>query len=99
MEFFSKPKPIGAIVFTAAGQEWDQPCRIVGVLWEGTTTAGDRAELKGRGASNTAIFWPGKTDTTSTYMGMTWERPGQHAPHGFRVDRLDAGILYVYVGE
>ena len=99
MEFFSKQKPIGAIIFTAAGQEWDQPCRIIGILWEGTTTAGDRAELKGRGPSNTAMFWPGKTDTTSTYMGMNWGRPGLHAPDGFRVGRLDSGTLYVYLSE
>lgn len=99
MNYFSKPKPIGAIIFTAVGQEWDQSCRIMGVLWEGTTTAGDRAELKGRAGSKNAMFWPGKTDTTSTYMGMTFERPGLHAPDGFKAERLDSGTLYIYVGE
>ena len=99
MNVFSKEKPIGAIVLSAAGQEWDQPCRITGILWEGTTTAGDRVEVKGRNGSKNAMFWPGKTDTTSTYMGMTWERPGQHAPDGFKAERLDSGILYVYLSE
>ena len=94
-----KKKPIGAIVFTASGQEWNQPCRIMGVIWEGSTSQGDRVELKGRMTSKDAMFWPARTDMTSTYMGMTWERPGLHAPDGFRADRLDSGILYVYLSE
>ncbi len=97
MNGYIKEKPIGAIIMTAAGQEYDQPCRIMAVLWEGTTTLGDRVELKGRNESKNALFWPGKTDTTSTYMGMTWERPGLHAPDGFKADRLDSGTVYVYV--
>ena len=86
-------------MLSSAGHEWNQPCRIMGIIWEGTTNQGDRVEVKGRDASSNSIFWPAKTDMTSTYMGMTWDSPGMAAPDGFRASRLDSGVLYVYLAE
>ena len=95
----AKEKPIGAIILSAAGQEWDQPCRITGVIWEGTATQGDRVRLTGRNGSATGVFWVAQTDVAQTYMGAMWDKPGQHAPDGFKAERLDSGTLYIYVGE
>lgn len=94
-----KTKPVGAIILSARGDAWDQPCRIIGVLWEGGTTAGDRAVIMGRGPSKMSVIWPARTDTGNTYLGAIWGPPGIHAPDGFRAEVLDAGTLYVYLSE
>ena len=94
-----KTKPIGAIVLDAVNEEWDQSCRIVGILWEGSTTAGDRAVINGREENQMGTIWVARTDTSNTYLGAIWGPPGIHAPDGFRVEHLDAGTLYVYLAE
>lgn len=92
-------KRVGPVRFTAAGQEWTEACRIIGVLWSGTTTAGDTVEIRGRGESATAILWPARTDTTNTYLGAIWGPPGIHAPDGFRAAILASGEVFVYLAE
>ena len=92
-------KPPGAILFTAAGQHYDASCRIIGCLWVGSTTSGDRAMIRGQGKSQNATFWPAQTDVSNTYLGAIWGPPGIQAPDGFRAERLDSGTLYVYISE
>lgn len=92
-------KPVGAVRFTAAGQEHTEPCRIIGVIWVGTTTAGDTVRIQGRGGSQNAVFWPAQTDSTNTFLGAIWGAPGLHAPDGFRAATLSAGEVFIYLSE
>jgi hypothetical protein len=92
-------KPPGAIELTAAGQEYVSSCRIIGVLWKGSSTAGDEVMIKGRGENQNRVFWPARTDTTNTYLGAIWGPPGLHAPDGFRAEVLMSGTVYVYLAE
>lgn len=92
-------KDPGAIILTAAGQEYTKSCRIIGTLWVGGTTSGDRVLLKGRTRSKNSVFFPGQTDSSNTYLGGIWGWPGLHAPDGFKVEVLDSGTLYVFLSE
>lgn len=92
-------KQAGAIELTAVGDEYDRPCRIVGILWVGATTSGDVVLIKGRGLTQNKTLWPGRTDVSNTYLGAIWGPPGIHAPHGFRAAMLDAGTVFVYLAE
>lgn len=92
-------KRVGPIRLTAIDQEFTEPCRIIGVLWSGSTTAGDTVEIRGRLNSATKILWPARTDTTNTYLGAIWGPPGIHAPDGFRSAVLTSGEVFVYLAE
>ena len=94
-----KVKSAGAIVLDAVSEEYIHPCRIIGIIWEGTTTSGDRVLIRGRGGSATAVLWATRTDTTETYIGAIWGAPGVNAPDGFRAEALTAGTVYVYLSE
>ena len=87
------------ILIPSAGQSYPQSCRIVGIIWTGPTTAADRVVLTGLGASLSKVIWEAMTDTTSTYLGAMFGRPGLHIPDGFRVDILMSGRLYIYLSE
>ena len=92
-------KEPGAIICTATGFEYDKACRIIGVIWTGSTTTGDEAMVKGRLGSKQRVFWHGQTDSSNTYLGGIWGWPGLHAPDGFKIERLFAGTVYVYLSE
>lgn len=94
-----KMKPAGAIVLDAPYEEYTQPCRIIGIIWEGPTTAGDRVMIRGRENSSTAVIWAARTDSANTYLGAIWGPPGINAPDGFWVEVLSAGTVYVYLPE
>ena len=87
------------ILFTAVGQSYPQSCRVVGIIWTGATTAADRVVVAGVGPSQSKVLWDAMTDTTSTYLGAMFGRPGLHVPDGFRVELLMSGRLYVYLAE
>ena len=87
------------IRLTAAGQSYPQSCRVVGIIWTGVTTIGDQVVLKGNGDSQLKVIWDAMTDTTSTYLGAMFGRPGLHVPDGFRADVLMSGQLYIYLAE
>ena len=89
----------GPIVFTAAGQVHPFSCRIIGVLWEGATTAGDRVEIRGREDNLNSLLWACRTDTTNSFLGAIWGVPGVHAPDGFRAAVLASGNVLVYLSE
>lgn len=92
-------KPPGAIELTATGDAYVQACRIIGIIWVGSTTSGDVVLIKSRGATQQRVFWRGQTDVSNTYLGGIWGMPGLHAPDGFRADRIDSGTVYVYLAE
>ena len=87
------------ILLATAGLSYPQSCRIVGIIWTGATTAADRVVLTGFGPSLSKVIWEAMTDTTSTYLGAMFGRPGLHVPDGFRVDVLMSGQLYIYLAE
>lgn len=98
IEDYTEKEP-GAIELTATGQTYTKPCRIIGIIWVGSTTSGDVVKIKGRGTSANRTFWVGQTDVSNTYLGGIWGMPGLHAPQGFRVEALDSGTVYVYLAE
>jgi len=88
---------IGPVVLQTAGDQYVSSARIAGVLWEGATTAGDRAELKC--PETQALLWAARTPDTNTFLGAMVPPEGIHAPYGFRVATLSAGRLLVYLKE
>lgn len=89
----------GAVTFTQVNQHYDQPCRIIGILWVGSTVSGDAVEIKGQGTSAGIIMWAAQTDVGNTYLGAIWGPPGIHAPEGFKVTALPSGKLLVYLSQ
>lgn len=92
-------KRVGPIRFTAAGQEFTESCRIVAVIWVGTVTAADVAELRGLGASTIDVLWRAQASAANTFLDTVFGLPGVHAPDGFRAAILPAGELLVYLAE
>ena len=71
-------------------------CRIMSIVWTGTTTAGDTCVVARIGSG--ATIWKGQTDTTNTYQGISLPRAGLHCPDGFSVT-CSAGTVLVYLRE
>ena len=88
---------IGPIIMEVKGDLFNQPARIQALIWEGGTSAGDIVELEC--PVTHIVLWPGRTNATHTYMGISFGDTGLHAPYGFRVKTLNAGRLLVYLRE
>ena len=88
----STPNPVELNV---VGDQYVDTCRIGLVIWEGSTTVGDTCEL--RDPKTGKLLWPGRTDVTNTYLGVSMMPFGIHAPNGFRLTKLDSGRLMVYI--
>lgn len=88
----------GPVLLTVVGDEFIEPCRIAQIIWQGATTSGDTVAIHGRG-QNPAVLWEGRTDTTQTYLGITFSSSGLHAPTGFKLVSLSAGRVLVYILE
>lgn len=89
--------PNNPVEFTTAGQHYDDSCRILAVVWEGVTVAGDTAELLFQ--SPTKRFWRGRTNDSNTYLGINWGPYGVHAPNGFIMGPISSGTILVYLSE
>ncbi len=89
---------IGPVEITAAGVSggYNQPCRIGAIIWDGASTSGDRVVL--RHPETLELLWQARTDSTQTYIGVSLPTT-IHAPRGFFADRLDSGVLLVYLRE
>ncbi len=88
---------VNPVEFTAAGQRYDLSCRILAIIWEGSTTAGDTVELRLQNPSRR--FWRGRANDTNTYLGLNLGPYGLHAPHGFTLSQISAGTVWVYLSE
>ena len=88
---------IGPVVMSVAGDTFIESARILAVLWEGVTTAGDTAEL--RCPVTGRLLWAGRTNDTNTYLGVNVGVEGIHAPYGFRLTSISSGMLLVYPRE
>ena len=87
---------VGPVILQVAGDAFTSPANISAIVWEGLTTEGDQVVLRHRG--NDEELWPGRTDTTQTYLGISFAE-GLKAPNGFYVSRIDSGKLRVYIKE
>jgi len=54
----------GPVVLGVVGDTFTDPCRILAVIWEGATSAGDTAEVRAADSGN--LLWAGRTSTTHT---------------------------------
>lgn len=94
--------PVNPIVLTAVDQAHTETARILSVIWEGSTTAGDTAELWARQGDNQpseALIWAGRASDTNTYQGVSLGPYGIRAREGFYAKILAAGRLLVYLRE
>lgn len=90
--------PVNPVELTAEGQRYESPCRIIAVVWVGTTTAGDVAEI--RHQSPVRTIWKGQATDTNSYMGINLGPFGMHAPSGFSCFSITAGTkILVYLAE
>lgn len=87
----------GPFVFAVVGDQLLTPLRVSLVIWEGTTTAGDTAEL--RDPVTNALLWAGRAVGTQTYDGAAFGPFGLPAAHGVRLSQLSAGRVLVYPAE
>lgn len=87
--------PVNPIELTT-GQSHAANCRIMAMVWTGTTTAGDTCTIQKRVTNDTV--WKAQTDTTNTYLGLAPTHYGIHCPNGFTVT-CSAGTVLVYLRE
>ena len=83
----------GTLVFTAAQDKYPFSCRVLAIVWRGTTTAADVARL--RDLATNKILWEGQADGTNTYQGLTYPRPHLDVKGGIEVDALPAGQITI----
>jgi hypothetical protein len=89
---------IGPIVLRTVGDQYAEPCRLAGLLWEGSTTAADRVEVRCR--STNALLCALRTPDTNTLLGLTFPGKGIAAPFGFKLTTAPANqTIQVYLME
>jgi hypothetical protein len=89
---------IGPIVLRAVNDQYADPCRLAGILWEGASSAGDRVELRCR--STNALLCALRTPDTHTLLGITFPAKGIAAPFGFTLTLAPSGqTIQVYLME
>lgn len=87
------------IVFTASGDRYLFPLRILAIIWEGATSQGDTARLTKLKVDGTVgkLLWPGRTNVTNTYQGLNCGPKGLHVPFGLQCTALTASTqLCIY---
>ena len=84
------------VLLDSVGDEFTENCRIMAIIWYGTTTSGDDAEIKDRVTGE--ILWAAKTDTTATYLGISFSDINLGCA-GFMASVLDAGTILVYIAQ
>lgn len=87
----------GPIVFLVQGDRFPESCCIATIIWEGATTSGDRVEL--RKLDGGELIWPGRTNTTQTYIGANLGPSGVSCSKGFHAAVLMSGRLCIYLRE
>ena len=92
---------VNPVVLDTLGESFSVRSRILAVIWQGTTTAGDTAELWSVEDEDypEALIWAGQAADTNTYQGVNLGPVGIKAPGGFYAKVLDAGRLIIYLRE
>ena len=89
--------PDAPVLLNTLDAEYVIPSRILTVVWEGSTSAGNRVELTDP-TDSSKVLWQCRAGTeTHTYLGINLGEKGQHAPNGFKATTLDAGEVLVYL--
>ncbi len=88
---------IGPIRLSVAGDTFVQGCRILAMVWEGPSTAGDTAELTDPKVG--IRLWRGRANDIQNYVGLNAGFEGIHAPNGFKLNQISSGDVYVYLRE
>ena len=88
---------IGPVVLVNPGDQFTDACRIIAIVWTGTTTSGDTVVLRHRVGNE--MLWEGITNTTKTYLGINLGPNGEHCPNGFYLASIAAGTLKVYINQ
>ena len=89
---------VGPVRLGVVGDQFKDACRIISILWVSrSSTSGDVAAVRDRDTS--AVLWECVTDTTRTYLGMSFGTYGMPAPDGFRLSEISSGVVYVYLRE
>lgn len=91
------PLADGPFVLSVAGDAYPHACRILAVIWEGATTAGDTVTLNS--IATGGVLWPGRANDTNTYLGANFGPEGIPCQSGFRLSQISNGTLYVYIRE
>lgn len=84
------------VLLDSVGDEFTPACRIMAIIWYGTTTIGDDVEIKDRETGE--VLWAAKTNTTATYLGVSFSEINLGCA-GFRASVLDAGKILVYIAQ
>lgn len=87
--------PVNPIELTN-GQSHTAGCRIISLVWTGSTTVGDTCLVQKRVTNDTA--WRAQTDSENTYLGLAPTHYGIHCPNGITVT-CSAGTVLVYLRE
>lgn len=87
----------GPVILSVAGDQFLDACRILAIVWEGATSAGDTAVLTARGTGS--ILWPGRAAGSHTYLDPNFGPDGLHCPNGFTLSQISAGRVCVYLRE
>lgn len=85
------------VIFQAVNDQYVDGARIAHILWVGSTSIGDQAEVLDIETSQ--VIWPGRAADVNTYLGMNFGPKGIGAPKGFRASILDSARLYIYLLE
>lgn len=92
--------PTGAsnapFLLESANDAFAEECRIMGIIWTGTTTSGDSAQVKDNTTGE--VLWEAYTTSTKTYKGVMFPEPFVHCS-GFVASRLSSGILLIYISQ
>jgi hypothetical protein len=88
----------GPIVLSTVGATYTPACRLLGILWEGSTTAGDRVEI--RCPQTNALLCALRTADSNSCLGITFPAKGIAAPFGFKLTTAPASqTIQVYLME
>jgi hypothetical protein len=86
------PTPPLPLVATTTGLKTASRVRWHAFVWTGPTTAADDLRIEDAAGN---LLWLAKTDTTSTYLGISFGQDGLES-EGLQVDTIDAGTFIAY---
>lgn len=91
------PKNTGPVRLAAVGDTYTDPARIGKILWTGVTEAAQTCQMLD--PTTGSILWTAITAGTATHLAENFGERGLHAPNGFKLDQISAGVVYVYINE
>jgi len=84
------------VLLQAVNDTFTMPCRIMALVWYGSTSSGDSVEIRDRQTGE--ILWGAFTDTTKTYLGINLSSLNVGC-QGFRCTGLSSGKVLVYLAQ